>query len=180
METTTRNILALPYDDLNLSERVNAERDAYNAGWDAAADDRGAAGGIEAVMYPWKAYYYNIIEPAVAADQIAESVLINYREHDHYDDDPRVRRFAAGWEDSMSSAAEDDFEQRWVAEDYAAALADAQREAVGLIEYYDQLDPQERARWFNNTLFGVDIIIQALVISDVRRIDQGLAPKALS
>lgn len=180
MTSTTRNILTVLYDDLTLSERVNACAAARDAGYDAAADDRAAAGGIDAVMYPWQAYYYSIVEPAWDAEQCSDAVELDYRSTDHYEDDPRVRAFAEGWENSMSSAAQDDFEQRFSEEDAPLALQDAQREAGLMIEFYDNLPANERGRWWNRSLLEAPAIVQALAISDLRRIDAGLKPEALS
>ncbi len=107
MTNTIRDILALPYEDLTLSERVNAIERARIAGREAAADaDRGSAGGIEQIDAPASAYFYTVVEDAWNGERINDDVCNRWR-NGEFDADPRRETFNAAWAESMRDAMED-------------------------------------------------------------------------
>lgn len=110
-------LLIHPYDDMNLSDRLNAVKAARRAAWEDASADRGSAGGVDQPTIDFAGYLLRIVEPAEIAfeDGSAPATVAAHTNCAHARqvctvlgaDDPRVRAYCAAWAESMAEAAEE-------------------------------------------------------------------------
>ena len=100
---TTINLLTIPWSELNLNQRAEAERRAYQIGREEMLNDIPlAADSMEIVDYESEtdpaSRYLNLVELEVSTGQCPESHWSYWQAVATDRDDPRFAAFARGWQ----------------------------------------------------------------------------------
>lgn len=99
-------LLTQPWGELGEQEQADAVTLASRYGTDAAAADRGAAGGVDQPEADAQTYYAHVVDPASQLWIDGDNLLRMWREMPDEEKlaDPRVKAFIAAWNKSMSDA----------------------------------------------------------------------------